>query len=468
MLAPVSTPPFIVIEDRLYGRSVDMSPEAIRGVVAANNGSVDAAAAQLQLPVPVVQAAVDLADAPPTIETSADTTGSLSNLKDLFGLFAGVGVVVYVLGGAILIARLYYAHLPYQAVFGQLPREFLITVGISQALVYGLIAAALYALLRGSGAIGGSGANPLVVTLLTLLAWAALMGVVLWLSGLREGGVPGLEDATEFWLVVAVVLLVVVAAAAVVRGQYAQGNVHWRPGPDWITLAIAYGLVVTVAAASASATFPLLAAKACASAGFQERGDLVGHSGDRIFLGEQVRGNRRIVSLPSGDVEELFVGPHAEGAGCDPRGPAGAITASRQSRIATDKTGDAQAQLRLVRQAKDVQSAAEPAGKLADSALDVARAARLAAEGVDRARPGQNSVSVAADQILDAARDADTAGGELRVAVDRIRGAVEGEPPGVEELQTAASDAAAKAQVAATRAKALADETLDAVTRPTS
>jgi hypothetical protein len=46
----------------------------------------------------------------------------------VLGLFAGLGVIVYVLGGLVLGARLAFADLPGESVFAQLPREFVLAV----------------------------------------------------------------------------------------------------------------------------------------------------------------------------------------------------------------------------------------------------------------------------------------------------------------------------------------------------
>ena len=110
-------------------------------------GSVDAAAATLNIDSDDVLAALDPLDV--TSPSDEQSGGTLAVFKDVFGLFAGAAVLVYVLGGAVLFARLSFAHLPAEAVFGQLPREFLITVGVGQVLVPGLIVAALYAIARG-------------------------------------------------------------------------------------------------------------------------------------------------------------------------------------------------------------------------------------------------------------------------------------------------------------------------------
>ena len=91
-----------------------------------------------------------------------------------------------------------------------------------------------------------------------------------------------------FWGLSALGLGLAITLAGVVRILYARDeeSLRWKHGPDWVTLAVVYGLVAMVAATVVSATFPLLEARACHSSGFSENGDLVGQSSDRIFLGE--------------------------------------------------------------------------------------------------------------------------------------------------------------------------------------
>jgi hypothetical protein len=76
----------------------------------------------------------------------------VKTVGQLLGLAAGFVALVYAAGGGVLALRLYLAHLPSRTIVGQLPRELLISVGLSQVVLPVLAVAALYAayrLLRG-------------------------------------------------------------------------------------------------------------------------------------------------------------------------------------------------------------------------------------------------------------------------------------------------------------------------------
>jgi hypothetical protein len=252
-------------------------------------------------------------------------------LKDLAGLLAGLTVLVYTLGGAVLAVRLAFQNLPGEAVLAQLPRELLITVGVSQVFIPALVLAAIHAAGRLTGLWERLWRGAQVTDALTVYAgvlwWFAILGLAMLLGWLNRGKDfrEVVEGNVVFWLVAPFVLGLFIAGAVFVRVRFRRwntGGIGWRSGPAWLTLTIAYGVVAMVAAAVVAPTFPLLDAKACTTAGVAERGDLVGQTDDRLFLGEPLREHRRIAMLPTSKVDELFIGPNADGAQCDPDGNA--------------------------------------------------------------------------------------------------------------------------------------------------
>ncbi len=258
--------------------------------------------------------AEDLADesvpagAPPPTESKPFET-----LKDFFGLFAGIAAAVYILGGAVLSMRLSFENLPGEAAFGQLPRDFLLTIGMAQVLLPAVIVAGLHAAYR--VLVRPRSMSGLAGTVAGSVLWLALLGVALAIRGNRNGRLS-LDGNTAFWVGACVALVIAVAIAAAVRWRYSKGDLRWRGGPDWLTLTFVYGAAAMIAATFVAATFPLLEARACMER-FAENGDLVGQSNDRIFLGENTPYDRRIASLPAGSVQELFIGPRAGEAECD-------------------------------------------------------------------------------------------------------------------------------------------------------
>jgi uncharacterized protein (DUF433 family) len=77
--------------------------------------------------------------------SGSDSISTPERVAQLFALFAGLATIIYITGGVVLVTRLRLADLPWEPVAAQLPREFLISVGISQVLVPSLIVATLYA-----------------------------------------------------------------------------------------------------------------------------------------------------------------------------------------------------------------------------------------------------------------------------------------------------------------------------------
>lgn len=76
--------------------------------------------------------------------SGVDESGrSLEYIRGLVGLFAGIAALIYVTGGAVLALRLAFLGLPTLGVVGQLPQQFLFSVGATQvvapALVLGIV-----------------------------------------------------------------------------------------------------------------------------------------------------------------------------------------------------------------------------------------------------------------------------------------------------------------------------------------
>jgi hypothetical protein len=62
---------------------------------------------------------------------STEENRAVQALTTLFGLFAGIALLVYVLGGVILLLRLQTRELRAEVVVATLPREFLVSVGLA-------------------------------------------------------------------------------------------------------------------------------------------------------------------------------------------------------------------------------------------------------------------------------------------------------------------------------------------------
>jgi hypothetical protein len=427
-------------------------------------GSVSAAASGLGLSTETVDAAIRTTDAPPQV--GADGVGgggsTVGALKDALGVLSSSAIVAIVLGGLVLAARLKLVNLPPTAVVGQLPREFLLTVAVGQVLIPAMLFAGLYSFLRAVGIIRSTDFGATVVWL--TCAWLGLMSLIVFVAARTHGG-PGTLSATPgFWVVAAVLVTLALSGAGYVRHAWDNNLLRWRRGPEWLTLTVTYGFVAMVVAAGLAATQPLLEAKACTSTGFEERGSLVGQSNDRVYLGEPTRTRRRIASLPMSQVEELFIGPDAGRALCDPRGPAAAVVAGGRAKTSDSARGDARALLPQVIHATSSSAIVDLAVKLADATRTVGRATRTVADGADTADQATNELSLDAERIDEAGERAVVAAGELQNAADRLRGATSGPKPTLARVRALAKTAEQRAENAADGANTLAEDALTLVT----
>jgi hypothetical protein len=114
-------------------------------------------------------------------------TELLKALGLVVGLLAGIVGLLYAIGGGVLTLRLFLEDLPSLMIVGQLPREFLISIGLTQIVLPALAAAALYLAAR---VLLGSSARPPTKLVRqwrggSRRGWAELVGVsMLVTSGL--------------------------------------------------------------------------------------------------------------------------------------------------------------------------------------------------------------------------------------------------------------------------------------------
>lgn len=469
-MATPERPRTVIHEERPYALASEYTVAQIAAVVDAE-GSIAEAARKLKLSARVVQAAVD-AHASGTTSSPGTPTKPLEAVKDFFGLFAGLAVLVYVLGGVVLFTRLAYEDLPNEAVFGQLPREFLITVGLGQVLLPAALLAAAHAGFRATRS-KKDGARNLAAekkwVFRVAVAWfLAFVAALAWRRSEIDDQ-SGLGDP-YFWAAALLATAAAIAAAALLRWRYTKwGRFRSKYGPRWLPLTLVYGLTAMVAATFIAATFPLLDARACMSAGFAENGELVGQGGDRIFLGEDRPKDRRITSLPASDVEQLFVGDDAGNAICDPRGRAAAVTATEQGVRAREGADVADAQARAIGAAPTIEKAAEPASKLATAGRDAGRATRVVADAAEDVLDDLASQGLGPNEFGYDSRDINIAGriavndaDELAAAAARIG---TDNAPTLEQLRELAERARGSVRSAADDANRLADEVLAAAQR---
>jgi hypothetical protein len=247
----------------------------------------------------------------------------------VFGLFAGLAILVYLTGSAVLALRLGFENLPWDAVISQLPREFVIAVGLTTVVLPAVVLATLYVawrLYKGAGATPPSlkrwdkastgerwgivGIGALVAACLVLpgtvieylkedlrteLLWAVLAGLVTWA-----------------WVLLILNL----------RSRLAEG----RANGEWNRLSVSAVMAGLAAACvvpgcvMVGATIPLLDVKVCTAAGAGATGSLVGETADDIYfgVGDDDTSPRQIVVIPSAEVKRVVIGERAHVAPCPP------------------------------------------------------------------------------------------------------------------------------------------------------
>jgi len=385
---------------------------------------------------------------------------SLERAAQVTALFTGVAAIVYIAGGLVLAMRLYFARVTSGAVLGQLPREFLLTIGVGQVLLPVLLLAGAYAgyrLMLGDRARVpstrrfGHKTNPIVNRLrflgVSLLVALAIVAPGAGFAVYRRGDI----QRDLWWVGVAFAIAVLVALVAVeIRARVTEraedANVPWsssRPVREMTALWAA--VLVPASIIFWPAFVQLQEAKVCTTSGFEESGELIGQTSNGVYLAETRSREepRRVATFTAAQTEEVFIGAAAPEATCDPSGLRGAALASRGAADARNDLREATQLLVATRPTSDVYAQANDVRMLAGHVLDVATDAREVAAAADRTTPG------VARPIWDAARRAEEVAKNVRAnaASDRIENRPE--EVAISGLLRDADEAVAAARVAA-------------------
>jgi hypothetical protein len=264
-------------------------------------------------------------------------TDVVKTIGQLLGLAAGFVALVYAAGGGVLALRLYLAHLPSRTIVGQLPRDLLISVGLSQIVLPVLAVVALYAgyrLLsgetpppkrlvrewterswRGWATLVGASAIPalVVAAVISLGAESERAGTTqfLWLDPVAKVSV------IAFLLILLTVLVALNLRARLVR-RYGMPESVWSTRRPLALMTLVVALAsVPICLFLSGAFFPLLDAKVCTSRA-EVAGVLIGETGDRTYIGQTGKpsGPLLIFSVPGGEITETFIGGNADARPC--------------------------------------------------------------------------------------------------------------------------------------------------------
>ena len=156
-----------------------------------------------------------------------------------------------------------------------------------------------------------------MVAILLIVVGIAGIGSA-WLLGLKAVGM------SEFRGAFTILLAIMLPCAFVVIDVRARLARNWGSG-DWgdarvvVPRMLMYAAALVPVAMLISATaVQLPSAKLCTTSGFSEVGQLIGNGGGGVYLAEPTDAHRRIAAFPADQVEELFIGPAAADAQCNP------------------------------------------------------------------------------------------------------------------------------------------------------
>jgi hypothetical protein len=236
----------------------------------------------------------------------------LKQISEAVGLLAAVVGGVYLLGALVLALRLQTNDLPTLPVVSNLPRELVISYGLTYAVAPWLLAGAIVAAFwllrqkRPSGLSSQEGVwSPRHVRATMLLALVVIAELGVWITVHELGGTFTGWDAAAL---VASVSAIAALAFAVWRGLSGSYGNHWTRVTATIVAAALSGLVAIPAFVEIGARVPLAEAQLCVAGPSHLRGLLLGETGDRVYIGEDTDPHRVVSSTKTG---ELYVGPEA-------------------------------------------------------------------------------------------------------------------------------------------------------------
>jgi hypothetical protein len=258
----------------------------------------------------------------------------LEPLRDALGALAGVAAIVYITGGFIIGLRLGSAKLPTASVVGQLPRDLLISVGLSQGLFPALFLGAVHAGFRSAiyrddapqrlkGMYFDKSRGGRVRHILwTFGATAIVLAPAVIASVLRNGSALH-QHSTFFWVSLAIIALLTWLGMLLylnLRARVARGYSpnHFKSVGATLLQSLLVAAAVVPGCVAFWGSWPLEEAKVCMTRTGTERpaspsGYLVGETKERVYIGDSSGAHRRITSVPSAQVRRVVLGPAAIG-----------------------------------------------------------------------------------------------------------------------------------------------------------
>jgi hypothetical protein len=252
-----------------------------------------------------------------------DGSSIVTLVGQLVGVAAGFVALLYAAGGGVLVLRLYLADLPSRTVAAQLPRDVLISIGLSQIVLPVALAAGLYAAWR---LVRGATAPSMRLVRQwsehSRRGWLELLGAgavgalaVVGLLGPAEGHVRAGPRGLAWLLPIAFLItllsvLVGLSLRARLVAAYGDSARSWSAPAAVARMTLVLALVaVPVCVLFAGAYFPLLPARVCTVNEPGVEGVLIGETSDRTYIGEQrKRGKLDVFSIPSSQTTRTIIG----------------------------------------------------------------------------------------------------------------------------------------------------------------
>lgn len=261
-----------------------------------------------------------MSDAPrtPNEQPYAQRGVRLKDVRDVLGGFAGIVALIYVCGGLVVGGRITSSGLSGSIVLGELPREFLLSVGLAGVVLPAAGVTIAYVVYRG---LFGRWVHPS-----EFRNWEDAAGsrerakiVALWVSGTALLAAPSTwvvlrRGELSDWLVVAVVVVAAISTSVAlhVRERITKDcdDERYYQADMVATMMVLVAAWATPGFVMLQAASPLAHAQVCAVGGREYHGWLIGESSAAVYIGEEL-GRRRVIAIPRNRVRETYIGARA-------------------------------------------------------------------------------------------------------------------------------------------------------------
>jgi hypothetical protein len=253
-----------------------------------------------------------------------------TQVRNTLAALTGAAAVVYIAGGLIVALRLSVAGLPTVSVVGQLPRNVLLSVGLSEGLSPALLGAAVYAALRSlfykdSRSVAALQNKTWIEAddckkRSWYFARTGLYAFLIVSPALAAAILSGTTGAnrTALWIIIGVSALIAILGMLMypnVRGQIADRfDQNFRSATATVIHSLLFALVLIPGCVAYFGTQLPDEATACLNrptTPTRLQGYLVGQTTDNVFIGEDSGKERKVKSVPTAQIQQVIVGPHA-------------------------------------------------------------------------------------------------------------------------------------------------------------